>query len=37
MDSRRIKALGNSIVPQVAEIIGRAIMMAHSSQDRNDG
>jgi len=26
MDRRRLKALGNAVVPQVAEVIGRAIV-----------
>ena len=28
MDRRRLKALGNAVVPQVAEVIGRAIVAA---------
>jgi len=28
MDRRRLKALGNAVVPQVAEVIGRAIVEA---------
>jgi hypothetical protein len=29
----RLRALGNSIVPQVAEQIGRAIKVAHDGQN----
>jgi site-specific DNA-cytosine methylase len=28
MDRRRIKALGNAVVPQIPELIGRAILEA---------
>jgi DNA (cytosine-5)-methyltransferase 1 len=30
----RLKALGNSIVPQIAELIGRAIMEAENDRGR---
>jgi DNA (cytosine-5)-methyltransferase 1 len=29
----RLKGLGNAVVPQVAELIGRAIMQAHAAQE----
>jgi hypothetical protein len=32
LDGARIKALGNAVVPQVVEIIGRAIMSADVSR-----
>jgi DNA (cytosine-5)-methyltransferase 1 len=36
LDRRRMEALGNAVVPQIPEIIGRAIMMT-DHQDRTEG
>jgi hypothetical protein len=33
----RLKALGNAVVPQIPEIIGRAIMTTHQSKGGESG
>ena len=35
--AKRLKALGNAVVPQVAELVGRAIIEAESDGDATHG